>query len=176
MSETGELGQANPAVLLPEQLLQPGEVIVLALKPSLWFILLGSLRFLAVVIAAAMILAWLRQIEVLAVNRQDLILATGGLIMLRLFWQFLEWLSRVYVLTDRRVVRVKGVIQVDVFEASLKQIQHTQTHFTLLERIFALGTIGFATAGTAVPEAYWLMIARPLEVHQTVVRTLERYR
>jgi hypothetical protein len=68
------------------------------------------------------------------------------------------------------------VVRVEVFEASLKDVQHTQASYTLRERLFGLGTIAFATAGTGLAEAYWLMISSPLQVHQTVVRTLQRYR
>ncbi|MEE9211213.1 MAG: hypothetical protein V3U29_01000, partial [Phycisphaeraceae bacterium] len=63
-----------------------------------------------------------------------------------------------------------------VFECQLKQVQNTNALFSLRERLFGLGTIGFATAGTAVTEAYWFMIAKPLDVHQHVVQTLNRYR
>jgi uncharacterized membrane protein YdbT with pleckstrin-like domain len=94
----------------------------------------------------------------------------------RLFWQFLEWLSRVYVLTDRRVIRVRGVWRVRVFEALLKNIQHTTVERSMRERLLGLGTIGFATSGTAFTEASWRMVARPLEVHQIVVQTIGRYR
>jgi len=68
------------------------------------------------------------------------------------------------------------VLRVAVFEARLEQIQHTDTAFSLRERLFALGTVTFSTAGTGVIEAAWQMIARPLEVHRTVVRTIQRYR
>ena len=94
----------------------------------------------------------------------------------RVFWECLEWLSRVYVLTDKRVIRVAGVLRVSVFEAGLQQVQHSEVYLSLRERLFALGTIGFATAGSAITEAYWQMVANPLEVHRAVVNALRRYR
>ncbi len=169
----------NPrvATMLPSQLLQGGEIIVLLIKPSPWFILLeslGALGVLAIVLACGMTL-----IDAGFIDRSNLgllIEGVGLVAMLRLFWQFLEWISRVYVLTDRRILRVKGVLRVEVFEASLKNVQHTTTVFSIRERLFGLGTIGFATAGTAMHEAAWTMIARPLEVNQIVVETMNRYR
>ena len=98
------------------------------------------------------------------------------LIGLRVGWQFLEWLSRVYVLTDARVLRVMGVLRVQVFEAPLKQIQHTDTVFSLRERFLGLGSIAFSTAGTGSIDAVWRMVAQPLDVHQRVVHALNRYR
>ena len=167
---------AGANILVPAQLLQPGEIIVLLIKPSPWFIVLGALRALATVLVLLLAALWLRETGTLGVARRDLILIAIGLIVVRLTWQFLEWISRVYVLTDRRVIRVKGVIRVQVFETALKHVQHTDTLFSLRERLFGLGTIAFSTAGTAAPEAYWVMVAEPLDVHRKVVEALNRYR
>ncbi len=162
--------------MLPTQLLHDGEVIILLLKPSPWFIVLDVLPWLGclgLVLTGGLVLTaqglW-------SLGRTDLVLAALTLAGLRLFWQFLEWLSRVYVLTDRRILRVRGVVRVQVFECALSRIQHTQADFSLRERLFGLGTISFATAGTAVVEVSWRMLAKPLEVHQIVLRTLDRYR
>lgn len=162
--------------LLPSSLLQDGEVVILLLKPSPWYLLLGSLKSLAGVAIVLAAVLWLDSLGYRFVGRRDLVLLAIFVVGGRLFWQFLEWLSRIYVLTDRRVIRVKGVIRVQIFEAQLSQIQHTETLFSLRERLFGLGSIGFATAGTAVTEAYWEMLARPLDVHRIVVQTLSRYR
>ena len=168
------------AIFLPTQLLQPGELIILLIKPSAWFIVLECLRTLTVIAILAAGALWVvRQgwgwgwVEIAP---RDIMLLAIGAAGVRLFWQFLEWLSRVYVLTDRRVIRVRGVIRVHVFEAALKQIQHTELNFSLRERMFALGSITFSTAGTGLPEASWQMVNTPLEVHQTILRTLHRYR
>jgi len=170
--EGAELDAPPVNVLIPPQLLQPGELILLLIKPSLWYIVLGSLRTLVTIVILTAIAL---QFENL-VHRQDVLVAASGMVIVRLFWQFLDWFSRIYILTDRRVIRVMGVIRVEVLEASLKNIQHTQCLFSLRERLFGLGTISFATAGTGFPEAYWLMVARPLDVHQVVVKAMQRYR
>ena len=171
------LDEPRVATMLPPQLLQGGEIIVLLIKPSPWFIVLeslGSLAVLAIFLACGMTLV---NAGFIGRSQLDLLIAGVGLAaLLRLFWQFLEWISRVYVLTDQRIVRVKGVLRVEVFETSLKNIQHTTTVFSIRERLFGLGTIGFATAGTANHEAAWAMVARPLEVNQIVVETMNRYR
>ena len=67
------------------------------------------------------------------------------------------------------------MIRVQIFEAQLKNIQHTQTVFSLRGADFHLGTIAFATSGTAGIEAAWVMVSQPLEVHRTVVETISRY-
>lgn len=174
--EVGEVVDHSAADMLPAELLQPGEIIILLLKPSVWYVVLGSLRELAIIGVLLTLGLWLGAAGHLNLSDRDLILFAIGLVAVRLFWQFLEWLSRVYVLTDRRVIRVKGVLRISVFEAPLRQVQHTSARYSIRERVFGLGTIGFATAGTGLIEAAWVMIARPLEVHRTVVEALNRYR
>jgi len=171
-----ELTDPRVAALLPAELLDPDEIIILLIKPSPWYILLTSLGTLGVVALGVIATIMLDRAGVLPILRRDAILFLTAIAGLRLFWQFLEWLSRVYVLTDRRVIRVKGVVRVHVFEAALKRIQHTNTYFSLAERLLGLGSIGFFTAGTGQAEAYWLMLTDPLTIHQTLVKTLRRYR
>ncbi len=177
-----DLADLRAAALLPQQLLQSGEVIILLIKPSPWYIVLESLRFLAVIaalLAAALAsTGWLADYTNLdlVLTKLDLVLLALGIMGARLVWQFLEWLSRVYVLTDRRVIQIMGFFRVQVFETQLKKIQHTVTLFSIRERLFSLGTIGFATAGTDAVEAIWRMVSKPLEVHRVVIETLNRYR
>lgn len=168
---------AHAATLLPPELLQSGELIILLLKPSAWFILLGSLRFLATVGIVALGMLWLGGPQGWQfLDRSNIVLLGAIICGARVFWQFLVWLSHVYVLTDRRIIRVAGVLRVSVFETSLKKVQHTTAYFSIRERLFGLGSIGFATAGTAVIETWWLMVNNPLEVHRTIGQTLNRYR
>ncbi len=189
-SPLGEAGNAEPVpeqapdvphgrvvMLLPPELIQDNEIIILLLKPSLWYVLLESARFLLAMTAVLLAAVWVyRQGYSLPFGPRDLAMLGIGLGTARVCWQFLEWLSRVYVLTDRRVIRVKGVIEVQVFETNLQQVQHTYTTFSFKERLFGLGSIGFTTAGTGHVDAAWVMLDRPLEIHQTLVRALNRYR
>ncbi len=167
---------ARATAMLPAQVLQPGELIILLLKPSPWFIVLdalGSIAWLIAIVAAALLID---ATGLTHVGRRDLVLLGAALVGMRLFWQFLEWLGRVYVLTDRRVIRVEGVLRIHIFETALRNVQHTSTRFSLRERLFGLGTLSFATAGTGIVEAYWRMIAHPLDIHRIVIQTLDRYR
>jgi len=181
-AEAGDAAEAEPMLaranaMLPAELLQPGEIIILLIKPSPLFILLVPLRFIAVVLLCALLAAQLQSRGInIGMDRHDLIVVTLAIIGLRLFWQMLEWLSHVYVLTDQRIIRVMGVLSVQVFECPLQKIQQTDLILPLIQRLFWLGSIGFATAGTATHEAYWLMVAKPLEVHQKIIETLRRYR
>lgn len=156
--------------MLPADLLQGGEIIIMILKPSPLFIILGALGHLTAILVVFVLAAWAQLL-----TQETAMLAAIGLGSLRLGWQFLEWLSRIYVLTDRRVIRIAGVLRIFVFEAALKQIQHTDVVISIRERLFALGSIAFSTAGTGLNEAYWVMLHRPLAVHRRIIQAINRY-
>lgn len=175
--DTTEPTQARVMMLLPADLLQGGEAVILLLKPSPWYILLESIGVMIVLAVFMAIGLWLQSHGYnSSLSGRDLLLLVFGLGSIQLFWQFLEWLSRVYVLTDQRVIRVKGVLRVQVFETQLRNVQHTHATFSLRERLFGLGSIHIATAGTGDIEASWVMLAKPLEAHRILVQALNRYR
>jgi uncharacterized membrane protein YdbT with pleckstrin-like domain len=157
-------------------LLQPDEAVILLLKPSILFVPLASVTSLLLIAGAAFFLAWLdRRVPALPWS-DDVVIASGVLLgAMRLLWQFLEWTNRIYVLTDRRIIRRRGVIRVSVFECRLDQLQQTAVFQSLRERLFFLGTICFATAGAAAFIAVWDYVSRPFEVQRTVAEAVERY-
>jgi hypothetical protein len=171
-----ELTAERVGAALPEGLLRDDEVVILLLRPSLLFVVLASLGGLTVIAVVTLALAlmairitWIPWSETHAYGLG--VLAAAG----RLLWQSLEWWCRVYVLTDRRIIRRMGVLRVAVFEAELRRIQHTSVFMLLRERLFGLGSIGFATAGSDVFDAFWVMVRRPFDVHRTVVESIRRY-
>lgn len=170
------VGPPSDASILPAELLQPGEIIILLIKPSFWSLILAPLKTLLLIVLMSYAVLYVRDFVSLPLSKHDILIAGGGLFGLCVFWQFLNWLSRIYVLTDQRVIRVKGVFQVEIFEAPLKKIQNTQMTFIIRERFFGLGSIHFYTAGTDYPEASWQMIPRPLETHQQIIKTMNKYR
>lgn len=156
--------------LVPAQLLDGGEIIILALKPSLWYIPLVSLRWLAV--AAILVLAslwsgWAGYTSTLV--QVAVVLALG-----RLAYAALQWASRSYYLTNRRVMRIRGVLTVDVFECPLTRIQNTRLGFSLPERLVRAGTITMSTAGIGDGHASWRTVARPLEVHEQLRAAIDK--
>ncbi|MDZ4829472.1 MAG: PH domain-containing protein [Phycisphaerae bacterium] len=157
-------------------LLQPGEIIILLLKPSILFVPLASMSSLLVVALLAFVFAWLsRRFPLLPWSDQQAIAVGVFFGAVRLAWQFLEWATRLYVLTDRRVLRRRGVLRVSVFECRLEQLQQTAVYQSLRERVFFLGTVCFATAGAASFVALWEYVPRPLDVQRTVAEAVERY-
>jgi hypothetical protein len=164
------------AAMLPADLIQGDEIIILLLKPSVWFIVLSILNGLGLIALLAAAALWAEPYFPDFYGSRDVYTLAMIAALARVVWQSFEWLGRLYVLTDRRVIRVKGVLRVQVFQAELRNIQHTEVIFQLRERLFGLGTLAFATSGTAYPEAYWFMIDRPLAVHRRVLQAINRYR
>jgi uncharacterized membrane protein YdbT with pleckstrin-like domain len=171
--EAGAVGATAEGVA---HLIQDDETVLLVLKPSLLFVPLSSLSSLLGIAVATFFLAWLeRRFGWIPWTDHQAIALGVFLAAVRLGWQFLEWASRVYVLTDRRVLRRKGVIRVQVFECRLERLQQTAVFQSLRERVCFLGTICFATAGAASFVALWEYVARPFDVQRTVAEAVERY-
>ncbi len=164
------------AAMLPVGLVQDDEIIILQVRPSVLFVLLSSVGSLAA-IAVVTLTAALLTIRLPWIPLTELQVYTLGVVVAsaRLLWQCLDWWGRVYVLTDRRVLCRAGVLRATVFEAPLRNIQHTSVFQPLRERLLGLGSIGFSTAGSHVFDAFWVTIRQPIAMHRIVVETLQRY-
>ncbi len=174
--------QAPPTIrtisILPPQLIQPNEIIILMLKPSLWYIPLNSLKSILVSMLLAFTIAYVEYDfpHLLGIRKREALFFIFLALSLKLFIQSLDWLSRYYILTDKRIICVQGITNIQIFETPLQNILHTNTLFPLKQRLLALGSISFSTAGSAGVDAYWLMINKPLEIHRIVIQTLAKYR
>ena len=160
------------ATLLSTHALRDGEIIWLALKPSVWFILLSSLRFIAAVLiaaCAAALLDWRAD-----GFRFPLIEATLFLIFGRLTWATLQWMGRLYVLTDQRILRVQGVFQLDVFDCPLRKVARADLFRSTRERVFRLGTIVITPSDVSFPIAQWQMVSRPRQVLARIADAIDR--
>jgi len=180
-SKSLSAGQATPAPavstlvgVMPERLLDEGEVVLLAIKPSLWFILFHSAKVIAVIIAMLVLLPHLPRDVFVYVSLRTLYQIGAVLVVVQLTISFLRWLSRLYVLTNRRVIRIRGVLNVDVFDVPLIRIQNTFITLAVQERVLGVGSIQFATAGTGAVEANWMNINNPLEVHEIIRRAIRQ--
>jgi uncharacterized membrane protein YdbT with pleckstrin-like domain len=164
------VGAAN---LVPEHLLDGGEIVILAIKPSLWFIVFASARwliFMSLIIIAA---GWLGR-HLPHINTPTIVQAALALAAARVAFAILQWVSRLYILTNRRIMRLTGILNIDLFECPLTKIQNTYLTLTWYERLTRLGTISFATAGTGGVEASWTNVNNPLELHERLRSAIHR--
>jgi hypothetical protein len=142
------------------------------IKPSLWYILLSSLRFAAVVLIL-MIAAKLLDPHL---PGQNAVYQETGLFILtgRVVWALLQWMGQLYLLTDLRIVRVSGVFSIDIFDCPLRKVARTRILRSMRERLTRLGTIEIIPLDQDVPVAYWLMISKPFEVNEQIVAAIRK--
>jgi hypothetical protein len=156
--------------MLARHILRDGEIVLLALKPSFWFILLSSLRFIAVVSILA-----LGAIAAEGRHNREWFYIEAAIFLLagRIMWATLQWMGRLYVLTDLRVIRLSGVLKLDIFDCALRKVARTQVTASLKERICGTGSIEIYPGDEGAP-AIWQTIHRPLEVNELIVSTINR--
>jgi hypothetical protein len=166
------LRRASLAALLAGHILQDGEVVILILKPSLWFLVLSSLPFAAVVsilLIAVLIRYNPSRPETVAYVEAAIVLVAG-----RVIWAILQWMGRFYILTDLRLLRLGGVFSIELFDCPLRKIARTRVVASTLERIVRTGTIEVVPQEGPWVLANWQTIARPMEVHEEIVANISR--
>lgn len=170
--------EATPAVTSEEAVassiqLDGDEIIQLSIKPSLWFIPVVSLRF----VAAAGLLATVGTFatrgsgsELGSLIVQVLVI----LVIVRLALAALQWASRLYVLTNRRAMRFRGVLSVDVSECPLAKIREPELCVAAYQRGLRLGTIRMHPTAPELARVEWEQVAGAAEVHELLVRAIRR--
>lgn len=177
----GESGAAAAATarttsvaLLAGHVLRDGELVLLILRPSRWFILLTSLRFLAAIVIVAGLLRFfddgsryhgLRYIE-----------AAAFLAACRIMWAILQWMGRLYILTDMRIIRLSGVFNIEIFDCPLRKVARTHLDRTIKERIVRVGSITIVPQDEELPIGTWHMVAHPRPVLEKIRSTIARAR
>ena len=155
--------------------LAPNEIVILLLRPSILYVPLSSLGTLAASVVIATTLAYAATLNWCPWNESSAIAVGIIVASVRLAWAWLDWVTHVFVLTDRRVIARRGILRTALYEAPLVRIQNTIVVQSLRERIFGLGTIGFATAGRGTFDAFWESVSAPFTVHGKVLETIQRY-
>lgn len=79
-------------------------------------------------------------------------------------WETIEWLSRRYTLTDKRVIAEAGVLRRAVVDVRLANVQHAAMTQSISERLLGLGSIAFASSGTGGYDVVWRFLEKPVSV------------
>jgi uncharacterized membrane protein YgcG len=143
-----------------DSLLSTGERVTHRVRQH-WLVLLWGARIpIAAIIAALLLL-------VLSSNVQDsafrtllsaltAILFIGGLLFLA--WATLQYLNTEFVLTNRRVVQVQGVVNKRATDSSLEKINDAVLTQSIFGRIFGFGDLDVLTAAEAGIERFRMII------------------
>jgi hypothetical protein len=158
------------AVLLAGHVLRDGEVVQLILKPSLWFVPFVAAKFAAAMailgIAATL---WLPDKVAWYYVEAAIFVAAG-----RLMWASLQWINRLYVLTDHRVLRLSGVLTIDIFDCPLRKVATTRVVYSVRERLLRLGSVEIQPADDQRPSGLWQTVAKPRHVHEVVAAAVAK--
>lgn len=146
--------------LLGSHVLRDGELVLFILKPSLWFIVFNSLAFALVVsfVAAALALTDRRT------HDQFYFEAALFVISGRVMWAVLQWMGRLYILTDQRVLRITGIFSVEIFDCPLRKVVRARMVSTAREKLVGVGSIEIIPSDEAIPSAIWQTISQPKEI------------
>lgn len=167
-------------------LVPPGERVVIHARPSVWYVLIRGIPDAAPGLVGLAVLGAVRGVLVATAGGLDRdlgdaadlwlgrgMLAAGAYAAARLAWACLDWFCRRYVMTDARLVALRGVIRTVRFDLPHRRVQHLAVSRSFLERLFGVGTIAAASAGTDGHEIVWRSVARPDETLGVVRRRVD---
>lgn len=158
---------------IPGGIVDGGEIVLLAIKPSLWRTLMDSLPWLVTTAVLAMVLVRLRMpLPGLSLTLTAQLVVIIG--MARLAFAIIRWVPSWYVLTNRRILDIQGVRAPRVWACLLVDIRNTYVHSSPAEKITGVGSITFVTDRADVLPRIWRSIAKPDEVHARIRRAIEQ--
>jgi uncharacterized membrane protein YdbT with pleckstrin-like domain len=155
------------AVPFPKKLLNPGEEVILDLRPHWWRIFPAS-----TLLAGAVILALLA----LTLTGNDAVRVLAGLLVLGALSYFVSryvlWTSENFVVTSERVIHRSGVIAKRGIEIPLDRINTVFFNQTLFERVLKAGDLGVESAGEGGQQTFEA-VRKPSLVQQEIYRAME---
>ena len=165
------VGIVSVASILTGHVLRDGELVILMLKPSRWYLFLNTLPFAALV---SLCLCALQLSRVPHAHMRYYVDAGIFAISGRMMWAVLKWMGLLYVLTDQRVLRISGIFQVDVFDCPLRKLARTRVVRNPAERVLRVGSIELTPLDESRPGTTWQTIRHTQQVHAQIEATIRR--
>ncbi len=173
MSPAGEaIARSAAAGLVPEAVVRGDEVIILAVRPSIWFIPLRAVPGIAM---AVVIVAGLWGYEKYTGGIPYAVAAvvfTAGFLWGGMYIAIaaLRWISRLYVLTDRRLLTMQGGWKPDVFECPLVRISDVVVVHYGAERLLGTGSLAFTVEDNPYARPDWIHLRSADEIAREIRR------
>lgn len=158
-----------------------GERVLFDARPSFAYVFVLAIPQIVPAMVLAVVVWLLRGLTVVAAQSLDgslarsidlwlgyVLIGTAVYAAARLVWAVLDWFCRRYVLTEVRIVAQRGVISTARFDLPLRRVQHLAVTRSFLERVFRVGTVSGASAGTDAHEVVWRTVSRPEEALRTI--------
>lgn len=152
-----------------ERLLIPDEVVLHQARRSLYPTFAGPVLAIVAALAAA---------AALSVFVPGAILFAWLLPVLPLLWlggRYLYWVKKIYMVTNRRVLKLEGVFTKSHRDASLDKINDMNLEQGLLGRLLDYGDLGIATANEAASVTFHFL-DRPVEFKRQALMSREAAR
>lgn len=157
----------------PEAPSRSAENTVLDTRPHPVFVVVRTWRILVFGLLAWVLLIWMS--GVLPGYGLGLIAWVAlAIIALRLIYSILDLLARRHILTTQRLIATHGVFTTVRHEIALDKVQHLVIVRPLVERLFGVGSIGAASAGTSDIELVWRSMEKPSEILETIRAQMNR--
>jgi type III secretory pathway component EscS len=167
----------SPAVAAPKAVvrleLDGDEIIQLSIKPSLWFIPVVSIKW----VLAAAVLGVVVAVALRGGGTREGLLTfqlLAGVAVARVAVAALQWASQLYVLTNRRVMRFRGILSVNVVGCPLTRISAADLRILGYERWLRLGSVQMTPVTPELPAVVWDHLAHPAEIHERLLRAIRK--
>lgn len=171
----GEAPAPAPATTVAEALggdfMSGGEIVLLAVKPSMWRMVFESAPWLVATLALSVLTLSMGSpiVGVSTSLAAQLILLIG---LGRLAVAVLRWVPAWHLLTNRRLMDIRGVRTPRVSSLFLTDIAESETSATTPERLVGIGTITFTPRLADQPPRLWRSIPDHIEVHDRIRRAI----
>jgi hypothetical protein len=140
-------------------LLSTGERVMHREKQH-WFVVIWGARYAVLAVIIAVIVLILRgsvsQPLQDGLNAAGIALFVGGVALL--IWVVLRYLNQEFILTNRRVIAVEGVLNKRVTDSSLEKINDAMLTQSIFGRIFGFGDLEVLTASEAGISLFRMLI------------------
>lgn len=165
--------EARPAWLsIPDRVVDGGEIVLLAVKPSLWRPLFDAAPALLGSATLAAVVSFLDlRLPGLSLSATVQVAVVLGAIVLGV--SILRWIVTWYLVTNRRVLDVQGVWAPRIWSCPLIEVRNTYVNASAGETVVGLGTITFVTQRPHEPPRLWRSVAKSVEVHTDIRRAIE---
>ncbi len=160
------------ARLVAGHLIGDGEIVLMLKRPSPLSIILSCWQLIIfVLMGAAMAAIYAGS---LPGHRRDYVQLGALIIAIRLAVSTVIWMGQYYVLTDRRVLTLSGVIHVDIWECPLRRLARPRMLRSWRDKALRLGHLELIPEDERVAIGLWSWLGRPEAVHLAVLQAMRR--
>jgi len=167
----GSVEAAAPeATAFGAQTLQEGELVILLVRPSAWYFLGRASIISAMAAVAGLVLYSFGYLD----TYLGLVLFMWGWVVC---WRLADWRTRWYILTDRRVLTVRGFVKTGVSEVMLTAVSRVRAIRPSWLSILGVGTV--ETFGSrdqdCGAQVVWTSVRGPSALRDRVAEIVRRY-